>query len=352
MNYSNFYNLLLSAHSRLPYFLGRGRALAPVRIQLDLTYRCNLRCPMCYQEKIYKKGERELTGEEWIKIINQLPKFCLITLFGGEPLVRRDFKEIAEVALKYHPCNLVTNGVLLTPEMNKFLINKKLILLGLSLDGVGKIHDKMRGITGTYKRVIENIKDLQEQKRKKNSKFPLVDIKTVVTKINIKNLWDLFEIVKELEADFFTIALPKVSEDQFNPKLRDRIDKLSSFDFSYLEEVDFSYFRRILRKIMSSSSKTKIRLYPQFKLEKSLNKKFYDSKLLKDNFFPCTQPWSGLQISATGDVYPCLSLNLGNVRKKSFNKIWNGEKFVAFRKNLKNAGLFPACLGCCYLKQK
>lgn len=224
MNYSKIYQTALAVHSLIPHLLGNGRAFPPLRVQLDLTYRCNLRCSMCYQEKIFTK-EEELTVEEWIKVIDQLPRFCVITLFGGEPLVRRDFKEIANHALSSHRCNLVTNGVLLTPEMNRFLIEKNLFLVGVSIDGVGKIHDQARGAPGAYEKVTNNIKDLQKQKNQRGANLPLLDIKTVVTKTNLENLEELFETVNHLQADFFTISLPKISKASSARRLAFRSNK-------------------------------------------------------------------------------------------------------------------------------
>lgn len=352
MNYSKIYEKLLDAHSLFPYVFGSGRALPPARIQLELTYRCNLRCPMCYQDKLYKKGEEELTTQEWIDVVKQLPRFSLITLIGGESMVRPDFKKIAQAALSSHPCNLVTNGVLLTPGLVNFLVDKRLFLLGVSLDGVDSIHDQMRGVPGTYKRVIENIKELQDQKKQKGKKFPLLDIKTVVTKNNLESLWDLFEVVKKLEADFFTISLPKVSEDQFNPKLKEKISEFAPFDLSLLNEIDFPRLKKILKKIAASGSKTKMRFYPQFSSIEKISRSLYNLGQLRIHFLPCRQPWSGVQIGATGLVYPCLSLKLGDVRQEKFSKIWNGKEARNFRKILKHSKLIPACLGCCYLRQR
>lgn len=352
MDFSKVYNRLLSLHSFLPFFIGQGKSLPAARVQLELTYRCNLRCPMCYQDKIYKKGERELTGNEWIKIIKQLPRFSLITLIGGEPLVHPDFEKIANCALASHPVNLVTNGVLLTSKMNKFLIKKRLLLVGVSVDGTGKIHDQMRGVSGTYKKVIFNLKNLQKQKSQLRAKLPLLDIKTVVTKTNLRNLDELFKVVQRLQADFFTLSLPKVSENQFNPQLKEKLTEFSPLDFSLLKKIDFPYLRKVLKKISSHRSGVKIRFYPQFSAIEKIGQNLYNQKLIKKNFSPCRQPWSAVQITATGNLYPCLSLNLGNMKEESFNKIWNGKKICQFRNRLKKAKLFPSCLGCCYLKQK
>jgi MoaA/NifB/PqqE/SkfB family radical SAM enzyme len=308
---------------------------------------------MCYQDKNCLKGTEELTSQEWINFIRQIPRYTLVTLIGGEPLVHPFFKEIAKEALAHHSVNLVTNGVLLNEQIAKFLINNKLLLLGVSLDGVGGIHDRMRGVPGTYDKIINNIIFLQKEKKRQKVNFPLLDIKTVVTEDNLGGLEELFRVVSSLEADFFTISLPKVSENQFNPKLNKCLNNLLPMDFSLLEKINFAFLKQVLNKIIFSShkTKTKVRFYPEFKSVGEISKRLYDPKLINKNFIPCQQPWSGVQISATGDVYPCLSLKMGNIKEQSFSQIWNGEKFVNFRKSLKDSKLFSACVGCCYLKQ-
>ncbi|MCL5090688.1 MAG: radical SAM protein [Patescibacteria group bacterium] len=351
MNYSNFYQKLLSFHSFIPYLLGKGKAWPPLRVQLELTYRCNLHCAMCYQNK--KSCRAEMASTFWLSFIRQLPKFSLLTLIGGEPLLYPQFKEIAVEACR-HPCNLVTNGVLLTEEMNQFLIDCHLLLIGVSLDGTQKVHDEMRGVKGTYEKVIKNLFTLQQKKKEQGKKFPLLDIKTVVTAENLDNLPDLAEVVSELKADFFTLSLPKVSQDQFNPCLKENFFELSCFDFSIFKKIGFEKFKKNVDRIMKmkTNSGTKIRFYPEISKIRNFNKNYYSPALFKQFFRPCQQPWSGIQVSAGGFVYPCLSLKVGDLKKKSFNQIWNGKEMVDFRKRLKRESLFSPCMGCCYLKQR
>lgn len=349
MDYSKIYDYLMSVHSYFPYHFGGGKSFSPARVQLELTYRCNLKCAMCYQDK--NVALKELTTAEWAGLIKQLPKACLITLIGGEPLIRIDFKEIVERALVSHPCNLVTNGVLLSKDINKLLVKRRLVLVGVSLDGTERVHDQIRGVKGTYEKVIANLKDLQTEKKEHKSKYPLIDIKTVVTETNLSNLWELFLKVKDLGADYFTVSLPKVAVNQFNPRLKENLDEFPAFDYSLFNNVDILRFKNILKKIIQNSSKTKIRLYPQFRID-DFGRELYNPKLINKKFFPCHQPWSGVQITANGDVYPCLSLKMGNIRENPFSEIWNSEKFVSFRRDLKKHRLFKDCLGCCYLKQR
>lgn len=352
MDYSKLYDLFVRAHSFLPYYLLNGKSFPPLRVQLDLTYRCNLRCSICYQGEIYKNAQKELTAEEWIRVIRQLPPYSLTTFMGGEPLVHSGFKRIAAEALRNHVCNLVTNGVLLDSETNHFLIAKKLIMLGVSLDGVGSVHDQIRGVDGTYDRVIKNLKDLREQKKKKRARFPLLDVKTVVTDSNMESLCGLFQTSEELGADFFTVSLPKVSKNQFHPELKDELPCFPSFDFSLIDKIDFPGLKSVLKKMLDCPHKTKIRFYPEVLSLETFDKLLYEPENLLKKFLPCRQPWTGVQIGATGEVYPCLSLKLGNVRNNSFASIWNNKKSCGFRRDLRKVKLFPDCLGCCYLKQK
>ncbi|MBI4506600.1 MAG: SPASM domain-containing protein, partial [Chloroflexi bacterium] len=64
----------------------------------------------------------------------------------------------------------------------------------------------------------------------------------------------------------------------------------------------------------------------------------------------CAVPWQSAQILADGDVVPisrCFNIPLGNIYDSSFADIWRGEKMALFRRELRDAGLFPACTRCC-----
>ena len=65
--------------------------------------------------------------------------------------------------------------------------------------------------------------------------------------------------------------------------------------------------------------------------------------------FTCRVVWSTMHVGPYGDVFPCYSYNMGNVRKNSLMEIWNGEKYKKFRKQLQQAGIFRGCIGCCMI---
>ena len=98
MNYSNIFDLLRNFYTSLSYNDRFGRAKIPFRYFLELTYRCNLNCPYCYVG--CERNKKELTTEEWKKVIDQLPFYSIATLVGGEPLIRKDLLIFLLILLK------------------------------------------------------------------------------------------------------------------------------------------------------------------------------------------------------------------------------------------------------------
>ncbi len=76
-------------------FFGRlydKKAHFPFTGQIELTYRCNLDCIHCYCKGL---EQRELTTEEWKKILNILQEVgCVYLCFTVRSLKIKDFLEI------------------------------------------------------------------------------------------------------------------------------------------------------------------------------------------------------------------------------------------------------------------
>ncbi|MCK9641565.1 MAG: radical SAM protein [Prolixibacteraceae bacterium] len=120
---------------------------------MHLTNRCNLACSYCYIHK--HPGDMSLeTGKS---VIDKMLESCRkndigvlnIKFAGGEPLLRfrmiQDLVDYAEHAKGTIQVNYVvlTNGVLVTPQKVEYFVNHS-IGAGVSLDGLGEIHDANR----------------------------------------------------------------------------------------------------------------------------------------------------------------------------------------------------------------
>lgn len=351
MDYDTVYSRLIILNALLPYYLLRGTALYPCRVQLEVTYSCNLSCQYCYQDSEYKKEKEELTLEEIKHILSQIPRFSLVTLSGGEPFYRKDFPDILRHALSNHWCNLLSNCALMSKEDIHQMVDGGLLLLGASIDGVGELHDELRG-GKVFGKIIDNLRYLQQYKRKRGKRFPLLDVKTVILPQNVSNLTEVYQLADELGADYLTLSLPKVSEVQFNPRLFGDINN----PVFYKKNVGFGIERHTLEKSLSeiyrlsARSGMKIRFYPRVQDIHEFDVLFNNTVPMAEKYAACFEPWSGINISANGRAYPCLSYHLGSIRDATVIQIWNSPRYRAFRNRLRGLKLFPACEGCCYLR--
>lgn len=125
--------------------------------QWSVTGRCNLRCRHCFMSAS-KGALGEPTLDECMSIIDQLSECGVrkVSLTGGEPLIRRDFWEIAD-ALREKDIKLTTvfsNGLLVNNELlNGFEARGMRPQFQFSFDGTG-CHDWLRGLDGAESRLM------------------------------------------------------------------------------------------------------------------------------------------------------------------------------------------------------
>ncbi|MBR3819180.1 MAG: radical SAM protein [Clostridia bacterium] len=137
----------------------------PVSATFELTARCNFNCRMCYvhsQDSVLCKAQ-EKSAEWWIALgkeaIEQGVVFLLLT--GGEPLLRKDFKEIyTELSKLGFIISINTNGYLITDEIVTLFRKNPPARLNISLYGANdKTYENITGLPA-FSRVIENVKKL------------------------------------------------------------------------------------------------------------------------------------------------------------------------------------------------
>lgn len=333
-----------------------GKAIMPLRYTLELTYRCNLACPYCYVGE--DRNKSELTTQEWFNIIDQIPFYALVTIIGGEVVLRKDFLPIFERTSKktMGKVNVVSNGVLLTEEIIDSFIKNKLLMLSVSLDGYGVTHDENRCKPGIFDKIINNL-ELFNSKRV--NKKPIVDIKTVVLENNLDDLVKLYKLCAEMKLDFFSISFKRNCGLRQNSVLRETFnEEFYAQEYPIEPYFDMEHFKEVYNELesVSKQSETKLRWAPKFKPTgdiKTIEKFFNLGKTKIDEIYhPCLYPFSNMLITPEGDVYPCLSLNIGNVKNRKIIDVFNETKFRCFRKNLKASKVFNSCQMCCELLPK
>jgi MoaA/NifB/PqqE/SkfB family radical SAM enzyme len=137
-----FGNRFLEYRSRYEQYLNDKNHLFfndyPISVILELVNRCNLECVMCHQEWRNDSKSITISSEMLDKLFidfkeNKLP--CLI-LSISEPLLYKDLKNILKRAEDANIMDIFifTNGILLTPEKSKEILNTSITRLFISID--------------------------------------------------------------------------------------------------------------------------------------------------------------------------------------------------------------------------
>jgi radical SAM protein with 4Fe4S-binding SPASM domain len=157
--------------------------LKPICAVWELTLKCNSKCIHC-GSNAGEKRSGELNNEEALNLVRELKScgFKGVALMGGEPLLRSDWFEIAnEVKKNNLELSIVTNGLTLKENIHK-IKSLGTDCVSISLDaGTEKVHDYLRGVSGSFSKVIEALNILER------TAIP-TSIITSVSKINLKEI--------------------------------------------------------------------------------------------------------------------------------------------------------------------
>lgn len=122
----------------------------------EITLRCDLGCRHC-GSRAGRAREKELTTTEALDLVHQLADFGLeeITLIGGEFYLREDWDRIAaEIVRNGMLCSIVSGARQTTDERVRRAVAAGVGKISLSIDGLERTHDAIRGSAGSWKAVV------------------------------------------------------------------------------------------------------------------------------------------------------------------------------------------------------
>ena len=290
----------------------RGFPYRPLGLLAELTYRCPLGCPYCSNPVFSGPKGKELTTEEWIRVLGEGAELGVLhALFsGGEPVLRSDLPRLVAAAReKDLYTNLITSAVGLSREKLRELKSAGLDSVQISFQSdEAAVADHIAGIPAHEKK-------LEAARWVREADLPLT-FNVVLHRGNILRIERLVELAVRLGAHRLELA-----HTQF-----------------------YGWALRNRNALLPTRAQVELAAGMVERAKTALKGKIEILHVLPDYFGdrpkPCMNGWGRryLTVSPGGDVLPCptareiRSLVFENVRDRSLSAIWeHSEAFNRFR---------------------
>jgi MoaA/NifB/PqqE/SkfB family radical SAM enzyme len=327
----------------------------PIIVRLSITEKCNLKCPMCliWKSRDVYKNNKDLTMEDWAQVIKEIGRNnSMVSIMGGEPLLSKDlFQIISQLKKERILCGITTNGVLLKEHANQ-LVNSGIDFISVSLDGPKEIHDKSRGINGTYDKVIIGLKELV--KYRKSNLFPNIKINCVISRDNVYLLEEIISIANSVGID--EVSFQHLSF--FNEKIENTCNQFASkknieanitgmkLSNEPLNNDEIIFLNKFQNNISYFEKKYGLKI--SFKPSVNNYSRYYSFDFPSKKSI-CYNPWMNVKIRSDGTMEICDGFSVGNVRESSIKELFNSNKVEKLRSHVEQNKLMPFCFRCCNL---
>lgn len=321
----------------------------PLQLTLFLTRRCNSKCPFCFylrsSDPVPRDGE-ELSLAEIEKISRSLGPLLWVAFSGGEIYLRDD---LAEISRTFHDKNkpsvilFSTNGMLpsvvrLKTEQILKECRNSVVVVKISLDGVGNDHDTIRATPGSFAKAVETY-NLLEPLLSAYPRFEL-GINTVFCSGNQDRMDGIIDFVSGMKnCGTHTISLVRGN-------LADGTHK----------DIDAENYRGAIERLGRNLARGRAKTYrfPGARIKAAqdiLQRKLIFRTLLEQKrVVPCYAGRLNVVVTETGAVKPCELLpgTFGNVRDAGYDieKVLRSRKAKEAVKSIKQGDCF--CTHECY----
>ena len=159
----------------------------------NITRTCNLRCVHCYADSHAERYAGELSWEQCCAVIDDLADYKVnaLLLSGGEPLLHPQLPQILQRATeKGLKVTISTNGTRITPDMARLFKDLGVAYVGISLDGIGAVHDKFRGVQGAFDGAIRGFKLCEEVGQK-------TGLRLTLTRNNVQSMEQILNFIEQ-----------------------------------------------------------------------------------------------------------------------------------------------------------
>ncbi len=173
----------------------------PVWCSWQLTDKCNFRCKFCsvWQKEL---NSEQMSLEEIRQGARKIAQIgpMMISMTGGEPLMREDLPQIISAMDEHHFSFISTNGSLVTRERARDIVKAGLWGVGVSLDyASAEKHDENRGFPGAYERALRALEIFRSEQV--NGR-PQVNLMFTLLKDNLGDLDEIARMTRDIGCTF------------------------------------------------------------------------------------------------------------------------------------------------------
>ena len=322
---------------------------APSYYTYYVTFRCNLKCPMCYQRPLQDRAYRELSAAEAIALFDRIDSLERVNLIGGEIFVRKDIWEILQYfdnrGVKTY---ITTHGMLLDADrIERLLIMQHLLGISVSLDGLDETFQDIRGKTADSTKVLDVVRALSPHME--------VRVNSVLQPMNIHSFETLIDSISAAGAKMLKLAFYINHPQRVVNKTEELMKAWHGKPISCLYPVSEPIYQledlqQTVNAVQQYCQQRGLRLqnYPDAILP--FLKEWVDETLWQQYQLDCEMfnAIPRMKVMPNGDVILCegLDLILGNLLEKTPDEIWNSPAKTRFRQQLKTHGGLPICQHC------
>jgi uncharacterized protein len=311
-----------------------------------LSYNCNFRCPYCFEKQIQKKGLNYIKNKMTFNMIDHLcdfieknpPKKKCITLYGGEPLMRENKKELKYLIDKLgnkYKLKFISNGFEIADFLN--LLNEaNTEFIQISLDGDKTFHNKTRkSCTGSesFDIIMNNIISLIEKRIN-------VYLRVNCTSENINHMKELNEALKNYS--FYYNSLFSIS---YSPII----------DFSGKKNVKILEMEDFIETIKSLNNYGKSHdfiegIYIHNHFRNFFKNSFFHRKPLKIQPLACNSYLNTYVLDPFGKIYPCWDIvdEAEHCIGTFYPETTENKHAISIWRNRENV-IFEKCIQCPYV---
>lgn len=325
--------------------------IRPLKLEIDLSTQCNLRCVMCYfvLDRFSKRKRVDMDTAEFERIAEQiLPHCSRVSLsIGTEPMLSKDFEAILRVLGRFEVpwTYMSTNGLLLTESIVETMIDVQFKGFAVSVDAATpETYERIRH-GGKFARLVKNLKMLQAAKRRRGSRFPVINLNYVLMRSNIEEFPQFVELSKGLGVEGIAAM------------------HITPFEGLDLVSESLVHHKELCNTMLNEAERIAceagigVALPPRFTDEASTTEL---ADLVPTGFqlnvdtdrrvSRCTFPWHFVGIDPFGNLLPCgwwyTEKPMGNIKTQSFREIWKSEAWTQLRREHETGNLRKTCQTC------